>query len=128
MNKETHMNTSHLSKLTDAELNSAIEAYLAYSKGEPPRGETDNARRWYPIRQERQACCEQIRDPSRAYPWSLWKHCQSLAHKEHLFKARHADVLALKKWISTTTIDVEKCDASAIIAELRRTKSTSVKH
>jgi hypothetical protein len=45
-----------------------------------PTGHKDNGGRWYPDNDEKCMCCNNIRSPSRAYPWSLWKHCKSKKH------------------------------------------------
>jgi len=45
-----------------------------------PDGEFDKAGRWWPDEGERQECCEYIRSPSRAYPYSLMVHCRSREH------------------------------------------------
>ena len=47
-------------------------------------GKTDSGSRWDPSREERCSCCESIRSPSRAYPWSLLKHCHSKKHIKNL--------------------------------------------
>jgi hypothetical protein len=49
-----------------------------------PDGKTDKAGRWYPADQERQSCCEYIRRPSCAWPWSLMVHCRTLRHVAHV--------------------------------------------
>lgn len=49
-------------------------------RNEHPRGEFDNAGRWYPSAEERCECCSEIREPSRAWPNSLNKHCRSVEH------------------------------------------------
>jgi hypothetical protein len=41
-------------------------------------GRQDNVGRWYP--KEPKDCCKSIREPSRAYPYSLWTHCKSNRH------------------------------------------------
>lgn len=45
-----------------------------------PSGKTDNGGRWYPSTGEKRECCNLIREPSRAFPWSLYKHCNSVKH------------------------------------------------
>lgn len=49
-------------------------------------GKTDSGSRWYPSDEERCSCCEYIRSPSRAYPWSLYKHCHSRKHIKNLIQ------------------------------------------
>jgi len=43
-----------------------------------PVGKFDRGGRWYPAQEH--TCCESIRGPSRAYPYSLLTHCRSAAH------------------------------------------------
>ena len=45
-----------------------------------PDGHFDRGGRWYPSEEERCACCEGIRSPSRAFPYSLLKHCSRKKH------------------------------------------------
>ena len=45
-----------------------------------PAGNFDNQSRWYPAAAERQPCCDAIRSPSAAYPYSLMTHCRSVEH------------------------------------------------
>lgn len=45
-----------------------------------PDGYFDDGGRWWPSENEKQECCEGIRTPSRAYPYSLIVHCRSLRH------------------------------------------------
>lgn len=99
--------------LTQPERESALRALLSYSKEEKPNGKTDNANRWLPDNQEKQTCCSGLRYPSRQYPWSLYKHCFALEHKEHLFGAKHDDVLIVKRWLAANDIDPTQCDLSA---------------
>lgn len=41
--------------------------------------------RWDPHDEERRDCCNHVREPSRAYPWSLYNHCKTLKHICNLF-------------------------------------------
>ena len=50
-------------------------------RGAHPVGEFDKAGRWWPV--TRYACCESIRTPSRAYPYSLITHCRTVEHVAH---------------------------------------------
>jgi hypothetical protein len=65
--------------------------------GAKPSGETDYFGRWYPDPLERRACCSQIRDPSRAWPWSLWQHCHTAKHVAYL---HDLDPLVLRRYIT----------------------------
>jgi hypothetical protein len=51
-----------------------------YYKTYRPDGRSDNGGRWYPSDTEKCSCCDNIRSPSHAYPWSLYKHCYSMKH------------------------------------------------
>ena len=64
----------------------AIVTYLArQSQEDSPLGEYDHGGRWYPYLGERRECCRAIRSPSRAYPYSLLKHCMTLRHVAYLY-------------------------------------------
>ena len=56
------------------------------SRRENPDGSFDRKGRWYPSESERRACCDSVRYPSVAYPYSLMVHCRSAKH----VAARHA--------------------------------------
>jgi hypothetical protein len=45
-----------------------------------PYGQRDGAGRWYPVEKERASCCGNVRQPTRAYPWTLMTHCRTLKH------------------------------------------------
>lgn len=51
---------------------------------EHPSGRTDNGGRWYPSDDEHCDCCNMVRQPSRAYPWSLMVHCRTKKHIKNL--------------------------------------------
>jgi hypothetical protein len=59
-------------------LNAAVEYYD--TKGYIPAGQSDKGSRWYPSDCERASCCSSIREPSRAFPWSYYKHCMTKKH------------------------------------------------
>ena len=70
-----------------SKLDKAAREYLARQAREShPKGEFDNAQRFYPSQQEHQDCCDDIRPPSRTYPFSLIKHCRSIEHVANLFE------------------------------------------
>ena len=76
------------------QLDKAAREYLARQKREShPEGSFDNAQRFRPSQQERQDCCNDIRPPSRAYPFSYMKHCRSAEHVANLF---NVDVTKLR--------------------------------
>lgn len=57
-----------------------------------PKGKSDNGGRWYPADDERCPLCDGIRSPSRAYPWSYYKHCMSITHRAHKLMEREEAV------------------------------------
>jgi len=59
-------------------------------RSEHPEGTFDDAGRWYPDDDERCECCDYIRSPSRAYPYSLMVHCRTKKHIRHLIQKRDA--------------------------------------
>ena len=74
-------------------LDRAIETYKARrDRVSGPVGRRDGAGRWYPAESERRACCDHIRAPSRAWPWSLLRHCCTAAHVANLYGVQAADV------------------------------------
>lgn len=84
--------------MSDA-LQQACEAYVARrDRRAHPDGEFDSAGRWYPSDAEWQACCNRIRPPSRAYPYSLLVHCRTI---EHVARVYGVDARALRRATST---------------------------
>jgi hypothetical protein len=78
------MNT--IQTVSEVALEAAIKTYLArQSQEESPLGEFDRGGRWYPYQDERRECCRAIRSPSRAFPYSLLKHCMTLRHVANLY-------------------------------------------
>jgi hypothetical protein len=45
-----------------------------------PAGKTDKGRRWYPSDTEKVSCCSSVREPSRKWPFSIYKHCCTRKH------------------------------------------------
>ncbi len=64
------------------QMQSAVQMYLGrQARMQHPVGRFDGGGRWYPDRErEAQPCCSHIRTPSRAWPFSLIKHCRSVQH------------------------------------------------
>jgi hypothetical protein len=54
------------------------------NRREHPTGKFDKAGRWNPSQAEWQSCCNAIRSPSRAYPYSHMTHCRSVEHVANL--------------------------------------------
>jgi|688.fasta_scaffold738627_2 hypothetical protein len=50
-----------------------------------PEGQWDGGGRFYPAPNEWRDCCDGIRTPSRAYPYSLWAHVHSATHVAALY-------------------------------------------
>jgi hypothetical protein len=50
-----------------------------------PDGKFDIAKRWWPSIGEEKLCCRNIRTPSRAFPFSLLRHCRTVLHIAHLY-------------------------------------------
>ncbi len=62
-------------------LREAAQYYMALqSRKTHPKGHSvaSTSSAWYP--DHPLPCCETIRRPSRAYPWSLMTHCRSMVH------------------------------------------------
>ena len=57
-----------------------IVQYYTKVVGYPAMGRNDSGGRWYPEGAERVSCCDSIREPSRKYPFSYYKHCRSVKH------------------------------------------------
>ena len=60
-----------------------------------PAGTTDKGGRWYPAQGEHASCCDAIRSPSRAHPYSYMVHCRTHKHietwyNEHVVQPRRA--------------------------------------
>ena len=89
----------------------AWSAYEDFLGGDKPAGGYDNAKRWYPAQDFE--CCAYIRSPSRAFPFSLLRHCVSLAHKEALHGADHAAVLVVKRWLEENDLDLVRSPDAA---------------
>jgi hypothetical protein len=71
----------------------AVECYRRRARRqEQPEGKTDSGGRWYPSEREERGCCQEVRGPSRSYPWSLFKHCCSMKHVAELFDVVYKDL------------------------------------
>lgn len=57
-----------------------------------PHGKFDSGGRWYPNNSEYRACCDQIRSPSRRWPYSLMLHCRTAKHVAAMFSVTQKDV------------------------------------
>jgi len=73
----------------------ALATYIARrDRQDHPDGKFDNAGRWYPSATERRECCDEVRGPSRAYPYSFLKHCRSLRHCAKLYGVGEGELRA----------------------------------
>lgn len=82
---------------TDRDLVAAEEFRARRDRRAHPDGRPDTGGRWYPAAGERCGCCEGLRAPSRAYPWSLAHHCRTAAHVGELYGVPAADVRRLAR-------------------------------
>jgi hypothetical protein len=72
---------------TAAEIVACAQEYIARRERlSHPAGSFDRGSRWYPDDAgERQACCNTVRWPSRAWPYALMTHCRTLNHTAAVF-------------------------------------------
>jgi Uncharacterised protein family (UPF0158) len=59
-----------------------------------PDGTFDEGGRFYPSEKEARDCCATIRAPSRAFPFSLMKHCRTIKHVAKLYDVTERAVKA----------------------------------
>jgi hypothetical protein len=57
-----------------------------------PDGKFDSGGRWHPSDQEQQPCCSSIRNPSRAWPYSLLLHCRTAKHIATMHEVSAAEI------------------------------------
>lgn len=67
------------------------EAVQAY--GARPKGHSDKGGKWYPALSEEASCCKGVRSPSRAWPLSLLKHCETYHHVSTRFCVKKQDLI-----------------------------------
>lgn len=76
-------------------LETAAKCYLdRKARRTHPAGNLGKGGRWTPAPEERRSCCNDICRPSRAWPWTLNRHCRSLEHVAALFEV---DALQLRR-------------------------------
>ena len=80
----------------EKETKAAIEYLLRRDRVDHPNGHTIKSK-WYPSDPESQSCCNSIRQPSRAYPWSLMTHCRSILHVSQLYNCEPLSIRNLLK-------------------------------
>lgn len=109
--------------LTPQQREAALYAWVSYATQECPEGSTDNAKRWLPSKAEHRDCCDEVRTPSRAWPWTIYKHCFSLDHKANKFVAKKEHILAIKRWLAAQDIDITDCSMALVELNLRNIES-----
>lgn len=68
-----------------SQIDAGVQTWKArQNRAEHPSGDFDNARRWTPDDEEAQFCCRSIREPSRAWPYTLLTHARSVEHVARL--------------------------------------------
>jgi len=91
----------HTKKYREIMLSAVVCYHARRDRILDPDGKFDNGGRWYPSGlpggyggdgEEWQACCLGIRDPSRAYPYTLMVHCRSTAHIADLYNVNESDL------------------------------------
>jgi hypothetical protein len=100
-------------------LSLCLEEYLARQNRERhPDGSFDKGGRWYPSEREQRECCAFIRSPSRAWPYSLMKHCRSVEHVAALFDIDPRILRRAVRLAKESASDSEKAKiAAAIMAD-----------
>ncbi len=78
--------------MTETILKAAKEYIDRQNRNSHPNGKFDNGMRWFPANEEHRSCCNHIRYPSRAYPFSLNKHCRSIEHIANLYSVNTKDL------------------------------------
>jgi hypothetical protein len=90
----------------------AAREWFARNKGQSrPAGRWDGASRYRPSADEHRACCDEIRTPSRAHPYSLWSHVHSAVHVAALHDVDPAHVRRAAKLL-TRLSELEEGDVS----------------
>lgn len=60
--------------------NAAREYISRRDRATNPDGKFDKQSRWYPSDEEHCSCCNAVRSPSRAFPYSYMVHCRTIGH------------------------------------------------
>jgi len=75
-----------------------------------PDGYFDGPGRWYPSERELRKCCENIRRPSRRYPYSLMVHCRTLKHICNLYGVEYNKEIKEKVSVVIKNMNIiDKC-------------------
>jgi hypothetical protein len=74
-------------------IETAVATYLnRKNRNENPTGKFDNAGRFYLDASEHRECCEGLRSPSRAFPYSQMVHGRTAKHVAHLLNVDERDL------------------------------------
>ena len=102
--------------IVSPQVRAAVEEYQKRQRRSVhPGGAFDRAGRWLPSESERQPCCGAIRFPSRAFPYSMIKHCRSRDHIIALYRIDRAEfnqAMRLYKGGETDGTQVERESSS----------------
>lgn len=86
-----------------------------------PAGRFDKGSRWYPDDAgERQSCCNTVRWPSRAWPYTLMTHCRTLAHVAAVFSCDVTLVRRAVKLLETPGADPAAVEATLAVLVARQ--------
>ena len=89
----------------NTQLETAARVYISRRDSvSHPAGKFDNAGRWYPADAEHCECCNAVRSPSRAFPYSYIKHCRTIEHVAHLYGV---DAKALRREVKRLEPDAQ---------------------
>ena len=81
------------------QLKAAAVEYIGRRRGQKePKGSYDKRGRWYMALDEKRDCCDHIRYPSAACPYSLLRHCRTMQHIAQLYDV---DLGALRTMVAT---------------------------
>lgn len=87
------------------QLQKATQEYISrQDRVTHPNGTFDSGGRWYPSEAEEHDCCGSIRNPSRAWPLSLNKHCRSIKHVAALYGVEAKELRRAVKAARTLTL------------------------
>lgn len=88
MGKMIRFSSTYRQKVKEA----CIEYHMLVDRKRHPDGHFDRAGRWYPSDDEEMSCCKEISTPSKKHPYTLNKHCRTLAHISRKYGIDEADL------------------------------------
>jgi hypothetical protein len=93
-----------------------------------PKGKSDGVR-WFPGLSERCDCCKDIREPSRAFPLSLYRHCCTAVHIAQLFGVDEDDVRSAAKHLDGLYIQAATDNPLELVARdhARKVRETAAR-